>query len=62
MQPLLLGATIFVISVIIVELLTYAYRSIRSPDRSMILKRLRKSIYTEDEQVGTDHVKVDVQV
>ena len=54
MQPLLLGATIFVISVIIVELLTYAYRSIRSPDRSMILKRLRKSIYTEDEQVGTD--------
>jgi tight adherence protein B len=54
MQPLLLGATIFVISVIIVELLTYAYRSIRSPDRSMILKRLRKSIYTEDEHVGTD--------
>ena len=54
MQPLLLGATIFVILVIIVELLTYAYRSIRSPDRSMILKRLRKSIYTEDTQVGTD--------
>jgi tight adherence protein B len=54
MQPLLLGAAIFVISVIIVELLTYAYRSIRSPDRSMILKRLRKSIYTEEEQVGTD--------
>jgi tight adherence protein B len=60
MQPLLLGATIFVISVIIVELLTYAYRSIRSPDRSMILKRLRKSIYTEDEHVGTDIMRKKV--
>ena len=54
MQPFILGATIFVILVIIIELLTYAYRSIRSPDRAKILKRLRKSIYTEDEQAGTD--------
>jgi len=54
MQSLILGATIFVISVIIIELLFYAYRSIHSPDRAKILKRLRKSIYTESEQVGTD--------
>ena len=54
MQQFILGATIFIISVIIIELLSYAYRSIRSPDRPKILKRLRKSIYTESEQVGTD--------
>jgi tight adherence protein B len=54
MQQFILGATIFIISVIIIELLSYAYRSIRSPDRAKILKRLRKSIYTESEQVGTD--------
>jgi len=57
MQPFILGATIFVISVIIIELLSYAYRSIRSPDRTKILKRLRKSIYTQDEQVGTDIIR-----
>jgi tight adherence protein B len=57
MQPFILGATIFVISVIIIELLAYAYRSIRSPDRTKILKRLRKSIYTEDEQAGTDIIR-----
>jgi tight adherence protein B len=57
MQPFILGATIFVISVIIIELLSYAYRSIRSPDRAKIIKRLRKSIYTEDEQAGTDIIR-----
>jgi tight adherence protein B len=57
MQPFILGATIFVISVIIIELLAYAYRSIRSPDRTKILKGLRKSIYTEDEQAGTDIIR-----
>jgi len=40
--------------VVIIELLSYAYRSIRSPDRAKIMKRLRKSIYIEDEQVGAD--------
>ena len=57
MQPFILGATLFVISVIVIELLFYAYRSFRSPERAQILKRLRKSIYTEDEQVGTDIIK-----
>ena len=54
MQQFILGAIIFVISVIIIELLTYGYRSIRSPDRTKILKRLRKSIYTERGQDGAD--------
>jgi tight adherence protein B len=54
MQQFILGATIFVISVIIIELLTYAHRSIRSPERAKILKRLRKSTYKVDEQASTD--------
>ena len=54
MHQFILGAIIFGISVIIIELLSYAYRSIRSPDRAKIMKRLRKSIYIEDEQVGAD--------
>jgi tight adherence protein B len=54
MNPFIMGAIIFVVAVIIVELLSYAYRSIRSPDRAKILKRLKKSIYTENEQAGTD--------
>ncbi|MEJ2731580.1 MAG: type II secretion system F family protein [Deltaproteobacteria bacterium] len=54
MQQFILGAIIFGISVIIIELLSYAYRSIRSPDRAKIMKRLRKSIYLEDKQVGAD--------
>lgn len=57
MQQLILGVTIFVISVIIIELLTYAYKSICSPDRTKILKRLRKSIYMQHEQSGTDIMK-----
>jgi tight adherence protein B len=54
MQQFIFGAFIFGISVIIIELLSYAYRSIRSPDRTKIMKRLRKSIYIEEEQVGAD--------
>ena len=57
MQQFILGAIIFVISVIIIELLTYAYRSFRSPDRKKILKRLRKSIFTQSEQGGDDILK-----
>ncbi len=57
MQQFILGAIIFFISVIIIELLSYAYRSFRSPDRAKILKRLRKSIYTQSEQAGTDIIK-----
>jgi tight adherence protein B len=60
MQPFILGAIIFFISVIAIELLSYAYRSFRSPDRIKVLKRLRKSIYMEDEQGGTDIVKKKV--
>ena len=57
MQPVILGAIIFFVSLVVIELLSYAYRSFRSPDRAKILKRLRKSIYTEDKQAGTDIIK-----
>jgi tight adherence protein B len=60
MQPFILGVIIFFISVIVIELLFYAYRSFRSPDRAKVVKRLRKSSYAEDEQGGTDIVKKTV--
>ena len=57
MQPFILGVIIFFISVIVIELLFYTYRGLRSPNRLKVLKRLRKSIYMEDEQGGIDIVK-----
>jgi tight adherence protein B len=57
MQQFIIGLIIFVISIIIIEMLSYAYKGIRSPSRTKILKRLRRAIYTEDEQGGTDIVK-----
>jgi tight adherence protein B len=57
MQQVILGAIIFLIAIIIFELLTYAYRNFRSTDRKKILKRLRKSIFTQSEQSGDDIMK-----
>lgn len=54
MKQFITGTIIFITLVIIIELLIYAYKSIRSPDRARIIKRLRKSTYIEDEQGGTD--------
>ena len=54
MQKFITGTIIFITLVIIIELLIYAYKRIRSPDRARIIKRLRKSTYIEDEQGDTD--------
>ena len=54
MQLFVTGVIIFIGSVIIFELLIYAIKNMRSPNRAKIRKRLRKSIYVQDEMEGTD--------
>lgn len=54
MEQFIIGATLFIVLVIVVELLIYGYKNMRSPNRAKIRKRLRKSVYTEDNQGGTD--------
>ena len=54
MEQFIIGATIFIVLVIVVELLIYGYKNMRSPNRGKIRKRLRKSVYAEDNQAGTD--------
>ena len=54
MEQFIIGATLFIVLVIVVELLIYGYKNMRSPNRAKIRKRLRKSVYTEDNQAGTD--------
>jgi tight adherence protein B len=57
MQPFIMGAILFFICIIVIELTTYAYKSIRSPDRTKILKRLRKSMYMEAEKGDADIIR-----
>ena len=54
MEQFIIGATLFIVLVIVVELLIYGYKNMRSPNRGKIRKRLRKSVYAEDNQAGTD--------
>jgi tight adherence protein B len=54
MEQFIIGATLFIVLVIVVELLIYGYKNMRSPNRAKIRKRLRKSVYAEDNQGGTD--------
>jgi tight adherence protein B len=48
---------IFLISVVIVELVSYAYRNSEAAKRSRIKKRLRKYVFVEGETTGTDIIK-----
>jgi len=54
MQQFITGIVIFIILVIVVELFIYAYKNMRSPNRAKIRKRLRKTVYTQDDGDGTD--------
>jgi len=47
MNPLVLSALIFLLSVTVIELGLYAFRNMHSRKRSMLRKRLRKYTYTE---------------
>jgi tight adherence protein B len=57
MQELILGTTIFVISVSIIHLSIYVFKGGRSNDRNKIIKRLRKTIYLENENKGSDIIR-----
>ena len=57
MQQAVTGTIIFIALVIVIELLIYAYKNIKSSDRSRIVKRLRKSSYIEDKQIDNEILK-----
>ncbi|MGD8668213.1 MAG: type II secretion system F family protein [Desulfobacterales bacterium] len=54
MQQFIMGAIIFVLSIIIFQLIIYGYRNMRSPDRAKIRKRLRKFVYIQEGVDGSD--------
>jgi len=57
MEYLLAGIAIFLITVTIVELLSYAYRNSQVAKRTRIRERLRKYVFIENEGPETDIVK-----
>ena len=54
MEQLIIGGAIFITCVIIIELLIFAVRNSRSPNRARIRKRLRKFMYVEADMEGSD--------
>jgi tight adherence protein B len=57
MEYILAGIAIFLITVSVVELLSYAYRNSQAAKRTRIRKRLRKYVFTENNGPDTDIVK-----
>ena len=57
MELYVIGAGIFIVTVIIVELISFAVRNTRAAKRGKIRKRLRKYIYVEGGQDGTEITK-----
>ena len=57
MELYVIGAGIFIVTVIIVELISFAVRNTRAAKRGKIRKRLRKYIYVEGGQNGTEITK-----
>jgi tight adherence protein B len=53
-EQLMTGIIIFIICVIVIELVIYAVKNARSPDRAKIRKRLRKFVYVEEGLEGSD--------
>ena len=48
MEPMIVGGIIFVLAVFVIELVIYAVKNARSPDRTRIRKRLRKFMFIEE--------------
>ena len=57
MELAILGAAIFLLTIVIVELLAYAYRHLRSTKRAKVRKRLRRYAYAEDGTAGAEILK-----
>jgi tight adherence protein B len=60
MNVLLLGISIFVFSLLVIELTAYAIRMIQHPDRAEIRKRLRRSVAVESDGESQDITKKKV--
>jgi tight adherence protein B len=54
MEQIIIGGIIFIVCVIMIELLIYAVKNARSPNRARIRKRLRKFAYVEEGMDGSD--------
>lgn len=57
MNIFVIGAIIFIISIIVIELSIYAVKNMRSVNRAKIRKRLRKHTYDKDDNGHIDIVK-----
>ena len=57
MNLYVIGAIIFFMAVLIIELLTYAVKNMQSVNRAKIRKRLRKHTYEKDSTGQIDIVK-----
>jgi tight adherence protein B len=60
MNVLLLGLSIFVFTLLVIELTAYAIRMIQHPDRAEIQKRLRRSVAVESEGESQEITKKKV--
>ena len=60
MNVLLLGLSIFVLCLLVIELTAYAIQTIQHPDRAEIRKRLRRSVAVESESENRDIIKKKV--
>lgn len=54
MNIYLLGMLIFVVSICVIEIVTFAFRQLKSPQRAKLRKRLRKYTYIESPQNSDD--------
>jgi tight adherence protein B len=54
MEQFMIGIIIFIMCIIVIELLVYAAKNARSPNRAKIRKRLRKYVYVEEGIEGSN--------
>ena len=57
MELFFIGAGIFLFTIIIIQLVTYAYGNMHSAQRMKIRKRLRKHVYVEGDKDGAEIIK-----
>jgi tight adherence protein B len=60
MEKLISAIIIFIICLIVIELLIYAVKNARSPNRGKIRKRLRKYAYVEEGVGGADIMRTRI--
>ena len=62
MELIVIGVGIFVLAIVVIELLRFAFRNMRSAQRAQIRKRLRRFTYVEGGRDGTEiYQEADIQ-